>query len=64
MNLPDRLLMPEEVSEILGVSVKTLYAWRHRRIGPPAVRVGKHLRYDPARLREWIDQLGDAQKDR
>ncbi len=39
------LLRPEEVSEILGVPVTTLYRWRYHQTGPMALRVGRHLRY-------------------
>ncbi|MFU8873579.1 helix-turn-helix domain-containing protein [Micromonospora sp. SL4-19] len=44
----------EEVSTYLGVPVATLYQWRHRRVGPRASRVGRHLRYDPADVRTWL----------
>ncbi|SCG14009.1 DNA binding domain-containing protein, excisionase family [Micromonospora echinofusca] len=44
----------EEVSAYLGVPVATLYQWRHRRVGPLASRVGRHLRYDPADVRAWL----------
>lgn len=44
----------KEVSEFLNVPVGTLYQWRHRSVGPPAYRVGKHLRYDPAGVRRWL----------
>lgn len=55
--LPDRYLTPCDVSAILGVPVETLYQWRRKRIGPPAFRIGRHLRYDPARLAEWVNNL-------
>lgn len=45
-----------DVSAFLGVPVGTLYQWRHRRIGPRAARVGRHLRYDPAEVRAWFDK--------
>lgn len=45
----------EEVSAFLRVPVGTLYQWRHRRIGPPAAKVGRHLRYDSAKVRAWFD---------
>ena len=35
----------EEVSEYLKVPVATLYARRYRKVGPPVLRVGRHLRY-------------------
>ena len=50
----DRLWTVEDVSTFLGVPVSTLYQWRHRRIGPRAAKVGRHLRYDPAEVRSWL----------
>ncbi|MGC4771981.1 helix-turn-helix transcriptional regulator [Micromonospora sp. DT44] len=50
----ERLWSVTDVSAFLGVPVGTLYQWRHRRIGPRASRVGRHLRYDPADVRAWF----------
>ncbi|WP_406042353.1 helix-turn-helix domain-containing protein [Micromonospora sp. NBC_00898] len=50
----DRLWTVEDVSAFLGVPVGTLYQWRHRRFGPPAAKVGRHLRYDPQDVRSWF----------
>lgn len=50
----DPLWGVEEVSKYLGVPVQTLYTWRESGTGPPAARVGKHLRYDPADVRAWF----------
>lgn len=50
----DRLWTIHDVSGFLGVPVGTLYQWRHRGLGPPVLRLGKHLRYDPARVRAWV----------
>ncbi|KUM73766.1 helix-turn-helix domain-containing protein [Streptomyces griseorubiginosus] len=58
--LPERYLTPNDVAELLRVPVETLYQWRLKRTGPPAFRVGRHLRYDPARLREWVHGLTEA----
>ncbi len=44
----------EQVAEYLGVPVQTLYAWRKRKYGPPAGRVGRHLRYEPVAVRDWF----------
>lgn len=49
-----RLWSVADVSAYLGVPVQTLYAWRKARTGPPAARVGRHLRYDPAAVRDWF----------
>ena len=50
----DRLWDVEAVSIYLGVPVGTLYQWRCRGSGPAAFRVGKHLRCDPALVRDWL----------
>lgn len=46
----------EEVSAFLRVPVGTLYQWRHRRTGPRASKVGRHLRYNPGEVRAWLSQ--------
>jgi excisionase family DNA binding protein len=50
------LLSPTDVAAYLGVPVKTLYAWRYRREGPPALRVGRYVRYRRGDLEEWVRQ--------
>ncbi|MFC9296925.1 helix-turn-helix transcriptional regulator [Streptomyces sp. NPDC057011] len=44
---------PEEVAAYLQVPVGTLYQWRHKGYGPPAVRIGKHLRYTWSDVDAW-----------
>jgi predicted DNA-binding transcriptional regulator AlpA len=46
----------EQVARFLGVPVSTLYRWRCFGEGPPAYRVGRHLRYDPLKLQLWLDE--------
>lgn len=43
-----------DVAAYLRVPVETLYAWRKRRYGPPAARVGRYLRYEPDDVRVWL----------
>jgi hypothetical protein len=50
----DRLWSVDDVAAFLRVPVETLYQWRKRKYGPPAARVGRHLRYDPADVRAWF----------
>ncbi|MFD6238620.1 MULTISPECIES: helix-turn-helix transcriptional regulator [Streptomyces] len=58
--LPERYLTPEDLCRIFGVPLETVYHWRKKRTGPPAIRIGKHLRYDPAAVHAWTTQLTDA----
>ncbi|WP_198358452.1 helix-turn-helix transcriptional regulator [Streptomyces fildesensis] len=54
--LPDRYLTPEDIKELFDLpSIETVYAWRKKRVGPPGFRVGKHLRFDPATVRAWVN---------
>ena len=50
----DRLWTVTDVSVFLGVPVATLHQWRYLGQGPRAFRVGRHLRYDPAWVRQWL----------
>lgn len=53
----DRLLTAEELATYLKRPVATLYAWRYRREGPPAIRVGRELRYRESEVVAWLDRL-------
>lgn len=50
----EQLLTPADVAEILQVPVKTLYQWRHRGVGPPALKIGRHLRYRPTDIGAFL----------
>ncbi len=52
----DRLVDVQELTAYLNLPVKPLYAWRYRRKGPPACRVGRHLRYRWSDVELWIQQ--------
>ena len=58
----DRLWNAHDVSVFLGVPVATLHQWRYLGTGPPAFKVGRHLRYDPAAVRRWL--VEDCRSDR
>lgn len=55
--MPTQLLTPEQVAEMLGLKVKTLYNWRLVGEGPQAIKVGKYLRYRPEAVEAYIDSL-------
>ena len=50
----DELLTPAEVAAWLQVPLSTLRIWRHRREGPPAVKVGRLLRYRAGAVEAWL----------
>jgi predicted site-specific integrase-resolvase len=47
---------PIATAEILGVAKVTLAIWRTRGVGPPFVRVGRHIRYATSDINEWLAQ--------
>jgi excisionase family DNA binding protein len=56
-----RLLTTIEVANWLGIPVSTIYRWQYVGTGPPAIRIGRHLRFDADDLEHWInDQRNDA----
>ena len=56
MDTVDRLLTVEELANYLEVPVATIYAWRHRRQGPPGFRAGRHLRFRYRDVERWIEE--------
>lgn len=49
------LLDIEQTAELLKVTPQTLATWRARRVGPPYVKMVRHLiRYRKADLETWI----------
>jgi excisionase family DNA binding protein len=52
--LPERLLLPEDVAGILGVSAKWVYAATQR--GElPGIKVGRYVRFRRSAIEKWID---------
>ena len=49
-----RALTEREVAALLGLSVATLRAWRHRGQGPRFLRLGRAVRYLPADLEMFV----------
>ena len=52
----ERLWTVDDVSDYLGVPVKTLYQWKWRGEGPPVKKIGRYLRYNPASVRAWATE--------
>ena len=63
-----RALTEREVAELLGLSVATLRAWRHRGKGPRFLRLGRSVRYLPSDLDDFVrasavDTRSDSSSD-
>ncbi|ATO17108.1 MULTISPECIES: helix-turn-helix domain-containing protein [Micromonospora] len=60
MMAKDELWTVRDVSAYLRVPQETLYRWRKVKYGPPAARVGRHLRYEPEAVRAWVREQAAA----
>jgi excisionase family DNA binding protein len=56
----DVLLTTQQLADLLQIPVDTLYAWRSRGEGPPAYRLGKHLRFRAAEVSSWLERHGSS----
>lgn len=55
-----KLLSIDDLSDVLGVPVNTLYQWRTKGYGPTGLRVGKYVRYRPGDVQAWVDRQAVA----
>ena len=51
----ERFLTEYEVADLLSVDVTTLRRWRREHTGPPYLRLGTCVRYDPIDLAAYIE---------
>jgi excisionase family DNA binding protein len=51
---------PEELADMLGVPVATVYQWRYKGIGPRGHRLGKHVRYSADDVAAWLEKRADS----
>jgi predicted DNA-binding transcriptional regulator AlpA len=52
--LPDRLWSHKETAAFLGIPEATLHQLNYKGTGPRSFKVGRHRRYDPRDLHEWL----------
>lgn len=51
---PREWLRDLDLAAWLGVGVSTLRQWRHRRVGPPFVHLGRCVRYRRVEVERWL----------
>ncbi|WP_298595054.1 AlpA family transcriptional regulator [uncultured Rothia sp.] len=60
LTIPDNALTvwsPEELADNLGISSRTLAAWRKARTGPAYIRSGGRIYYTSAAVMAWLSRL-------
>ena len=50
------LLTANDIADYLGISVRTVYWWRSKGLGPQGIRIGRHLRFRMSDFLEWLDE--------
>jgi predicted DNA-binding transcriptional regulator AlpA len=50
----EALLEPREAAAFLKLSLSWLAKARQRREGPPYIKLGRSVRYNPSALSEWL----------
>lgn len=61
---PTDLLTPDQLAAALGLSHRTLAAWRSNRRNPlPYVKVGSRVRYRRQDVAAWLDSQTQAAGD-
>ena len=50
----DDLWTTQQAAQYFGVPPATLVHWRYRQTGPPSYKVGRHVRYRPSELADWL----------
>lgn len=51
----DGLMSPQELAELLGLPISTVYGMNCEGSGPRRIRIGKHIRYRRADVNKWLD---------
>jgi hypothetical protein len=49
----DKHLSPEGLAAREDVSLDTVYQWNRKRVGPPYMKIGRHVRYRLADVIAW-----------
>ena len=60
LTIPDNALTvwsPEELADNLGISPRTLAAWRKSRTGPAWIRSAGRIYYTSAAVTAWLSNL-------
>ncbi len=62
--LPARLWSHPETAAFLGIPEATLHQLNSKRTGPRSYKVGRHRKYDPADVAEWLDSRASDSRPR
>ena len=55
-----QFLTTSEVAELLRTPISSLYSWRTRKVGPPAIKVGRKFLYRRGDVERWLETQKNA----
>lgn len=50
----DPLMTGAQLAALCGTSIRTIEDWRARKIGPPWIKIGKLVRYNPVAVQKFL----------
>lgn len=61
--MSEQLLTTEDLATLLNVSLAVVYGLRYRGEAPPAIRIGRELRFRRADIDAWLElRVDDGQQ--
>jgi hypothetical protein len=54
--MENALWSSDDLAEFLNVPLSTVRHWRLNHVGPPAMKLGRHVRYRPRDVEVWLAQ--------
>ena len=55
----ERLLLPQDVAELIGVKLSTIYQWTHKEY-IPYIKLGRMVRFRLGDIETWLKQKSHA----
>jgi excisionase family DNA binding protein len=56
----EKLLSAQGLADYVDVPLETVYRWNYVGSGPPAIKVGRHLRFRERDVEAWLDKKAKA----
>lgn len=63
LSFSDRLLSVSDIADVLGVSSKAVYDLRHRRVLPPALKIGGKVFWLAEDFESWLQSSREEVQD-
>ncbi len=55
----ETLMSPQELADMLGLPLATVYGFNYRGTGPRRISLGRHVRYRVSDVEAWLERQSD-----